>query len=262
MHASSAINWSHGAVRSTTHIKANGSSIEDEHFMKDIPMNRLALFLPVVAALAGCAGGNSYMASRHTTVEMYHIFDIRTEAPTDKVIKAAADGLAQNTSDIHQVSPLQIGKAVPVEPGRFVIEDVGAKLAGANPGMGAMLQMAAMQNGGVGLKAAKCDDAVWTSRAQRKIAGSSNLTLYSCLYKYQAGYRLNNYAVFNKTEGGLSQISRDIATSLVGTPEQWVNKTILDTVHAIESATGAKAVRLEGQPELTDLPKGALVGKN
>jgi hypothetical protein len=222
-------------------------------------MKKLAFVVPALAVLAGCAGGNSYLANRTTTVEMYHIFDIKTKAGTSEVVKAAADGLAQNTSDIHQVTPLQMDKKVPVEPGRFVIDDVGAKLAGTNTGMGAMMQMAAMQNGGVSMKAAKCDDAVWTSRAQRSVAGSSNLTLYSCLYKYQAGYRLDTYAVFNKTEGGLYQVSRDLAASLVGTPEQWVNKTILDTVHAIENATGAKAVRLEGQPELTDLPKGTLV---
>lgn len=225
-------------------------------------MNKFSfIVVPAFAVLAGCATGNSYLANRSTTVEMYHIFDIKTKAGTNEVVKAAADGLAQNTSDISQVTPLQMGKTVPVEPGRFVIDDVGAKLASSNTGLGAMMQMAAMQSGGVSVKAAKCDDAVWTSRAQRSIAGSSNLTLYSCLFKYQAGYRLDTYAVFNKTEGGIYQVSRDIANSLVGTPEQWVNKTILDTVAAIEKATGAKVVRLEGQPELTDLPKGTLVGK-
>jgi hypothetical protein len=226
-------------------------------------MKKLALvILPVIVALTGCASGNSYLANRNSTIEMYHIFDIKTTAGTSVLTKAAANGLAQNTNDLNQVSPLQMGKTVPVEPGRFVIEDIGAKLAGANPGLGAMMQMAAMQNGGVSIKAAKCDDAVWTSRAQRSIAGSSHLTLYSCLYKYQAGYRLNTYAVFKKTEGGLYQVSRTIANSLVGTPEQWVNKTILDTVRSIENATGSKAVRLEGQPELIELPTGTLVGRN
>lgn len=226
-------------------------------------MKKFALvILPVIVALTGCATGNSYLANRNTTVEMYHIFDIKTAASTSVVTRAAADGLAQNTNDLSQMSPLQMGKTVPVEPGRFVIDDIGAKLAGSNTGMGAMMQMAAMQSGGVSLKAARCDDAVWTSRAQRTIAGSSNLTLYSCLYKYQAGYRLNTYAVFKKTEGGMYQISRTIANSLVGTPEQWVNKTILDTVRSIEKATGATSVRLEGQPELTELPAGILFGKN
>jgi hypothetical protein len=223
-------------------------------------MKKFSLIAAVAAlALTGCATSNSYLAARSTTVEMYHIFDVKTAADTNKVIKAAADGLAQNTNQINQVTPLQMGKTVPATPGRFTIDDVGAKLSGT--GMGTLMQMAAMQNGGVTLKTANCEGAVWTSRATRSIAGSSNLTLYSCLYKYQAGYNLDTYAVFQKTEGGLAQVSRDIANSLVGTPEQWVNKTILDTVASIEKATGAKVVRLEGQPELTDLPTGAIVSQ-
>lgn len=213
-----------------------------------------------VLVLSGCAAGNSYLAHRTSTIEMYHIFDIKTSAATADVIKAASDGLAQNTSDIQQVTPLQMGKTVPAEPGRFVLDDIGARLSSSNTGLGAMMQMASAQNGGVSIKAAKCEGAVWTSRAQRTIAGSSNLTLYACLYKYRAGYNLDTYAVFNKTEGGLDQISRDVASSLVGTPEQWVNKTILDTVQSIEKMTGVKAVRIEGQPELNALPRGALLG--
>lgn len=224
-------------------------------------MKKCVLLLPVIAMLSACGTSNSYLANRDTTIEMYHIFDIKTTASTSTVSAAAANGLARNTNDLNQVSPLQMGKTVPVEPGRFTIEDVGARLAGTNSGLGAMMQMAAMQNGGsVSMKAAKCDDAVWTSRAQRTIAGSSNLTLYSCLYKYRAGYRLDTYAVFRKTEGGINQLARDMASSLVGTPEQWVNKTILDTVRSIEQATGAKVVRLEGQPELSEMPNGVLVG--
>jgi hypothetical protein len=210
-------------------------------------------------ALAGCATGNSYLANRHTTVEMYHIFDIKTGAQNDVVIKAAADGLAQNTAQISQATPLQMGKTVPATPGRFTLEDVAAKFAGT--GVGSLMQMAAMQNGGAAPKMANCEGAVWTSRAVRDVPGSSNLTLFSCLYKYQAGYQLDTYAVFEKTEGGLKQISRDIANSMVGTPEQWVNKTILDTVKSIEDATRVKATHVEGQPTLAALPTGSLVSR-
>lgn len=223
-------------------------------------MKNFAKVIALVAAaatLAGCASGNAYLANRNTTVEMYHIFDVKTSADTATVSKAAANGLAQNTNQVNQASPLQLGKTIPATPGRFTIEDMSARLAGT--GMGNMLHLASIQNGGATIKTANCQDAVWTSRAERTIAGSSNLTLYSCLYKYKAGYHLNTYAVFQKTEGGLTQISRDIASSLVGTPEQWVNKTITDTVRAIESATGAKVAHLEGQPSLDDLPSGKLV---
>lgn len=216
-------------------------------------------FISVAIAMTGCSTGNAYLANRNTTIEMYHIFDIKTKADTAKIIKAAGDGLAQNTNEINQVTPLQMGKQVPVTPGRFAIEDIGAKFAGT--GMGNMLQMASIQNGGAVMKTANCADAVWSSRAVRSITGSSNLTLYSCLFKYKDGYQLDTYAVFQKTEGGLTQISRDIASSLTGTPEQWVNKTILDTVTSIERATGSKAVHLEGQPELNEQPNGTLVQK-
>jgi len=117
--------------------------------------------------------------------------------------------------------------------------------------MGALMQMASMQNGGVSMKVANCEGAVWTARAQRTISGSSNLNLYGCLYKYKAGYQLDAYAVFQKKEGGLYQVSRNVAYAMVGTPEEWVNKTIVDMVHSIESHAHATVVHLEGQPELS-----------
>lgn len=216
-------------------------------------MKKSLVILAVSAmSLFGCASTNSYLADRTTTVEMYHIFDIRTSAGTAIVAKAAADGLSQNTNKISSNMPLQLNKAVPTEPGRFTIEDVGAKLGGT--GMGTLIQMAAMQNGGVTLKAAKCDEAVWTARAVREISGQSNLTLYGCLFKYKSGYNLNTYAVFQKKEGGVLQIPRDIAGAMVGSPEEWVNKTIVDMVRSIEVKANAKIAYLEGQPEIGNLP--------
>lgn len=212
------------------------------------------------AGFSGCAAGNSYLAHRSTTVEMYHIFDIKTRADTGVVSKAVADGLAQNTGTISQITPLQIGKSVPAEPGRFRIDNTRDKLAGT--GMGALIDIIGSRTGEKSMKRANCDDAVWHSRAERSITGSSNLVLHSCLYKYQQGYNLDVYAVFEKIEGGLGRVLQGPVESLVGSPEQWVNKTILDTVRSIELVTGSKVVRLEGQPELTEMPTGLIVGGN
>lgn len=217
---------------------------------------RIFAILPIAALLCSCGSTNSYLANRSTTVEMYHIFDIKTSASTAVVAKAAADGLSRNTNDITSNMPLQMNVAVPATPGRFTITDIGAKLG--NTSMGALMQLSAMQNGGASMKAASCDGAVWTARAQRTIANSSNLTLYGCLYRYRDGYHLDTYAVFQKTEGGLTQLSRDLAHSLVGTPEEWVNKTILDMTRQIEVDTHATVVHVEGQPELGTLPRSAL----
>ncbi len=191
---------------------------------------------------------------------MYHVFDIKTSAGTAVVAKAAADGLSRNTNDISTNLPLQLNAVVPTTPGRFTIVDIGAKLSGT--GMGALMQLSSVQNGGASMKAASCEGAVWTARAQRTIANSSNLTLYGCLYRYRGGFHLNTYAVFQKTEGGLTQVSRDIAHSLVGTPEQWVNKTILDMTRQIEVNTQSTVVHLEGQPELGSTPQSLLNRKS
>ena len=224
-------------------------------------MNKRTLtLLPVVVALCSCASTNSYLANRTSTVEMYHIFDIKTSASTAVVAKAAADGLSRNTNEVSTNLPLQMDAVVPATPGRFSIIDVGAKLGGT--GMGALMQLSSIQNGGASMKAASCEGAVWTARAQRTIANSSNLTLYGCLYRYRAGYHLNTYAVFQKTEGSLTQISRDIAHSLVGKPEEWVNKTILDMTRQIEANAQATVVHLEGQPELGNTPSSWLNQKS
>ncbi len=220
----------------------------------------ILMLVPALALLAGCGSANSYLANKTSTVEMYHIFDIRTAAGTATVAKAAAEGLAQNTNDVNSSTPLQMGVAVPATPGRFTLVDMGARFGGT--GLGAMMQMASMQNGGAGMKTANCDGAVWTARAVRTISGSSNLTLHGCLYRYQKGYHLDAYAVFQKVEGGLYQVSRDIAFKMVGTPEEWVTKTILDMVRSIEKGANAKVTHLEGQPELGDEPAIGKLGQH
>lgn len=205
----------------------------------------------VTTAFSGCNSVNQTLANRQEVVEIYHIFDFKTQADVATVSRAAANGLAQNTNSVQSSTPLQLGNTVSAEPGKFILVDMAGAMGG---GMGAMMQLAAAQNGGVGIKVAKCDGAVWTSKAVRNISGSSNLTLYSCLYRYRAGYNLDMYAVFSKSSGGLNGVLQSGADALIGTPEAWVNKTIVDTVRAIESAAGTRAVHVEGQPELGPLP--------
>jgi hypothetical protein len=223
-------------------------------------MNNIKLTTAIILAvsLSGCGGMNSYLANKSQTVEIYHIFDVKTSADTTTITRATESGLSENTNDVRSASPLQLGKTVPNEPGRFALKDLASAMGGTG---GAFMQMAQLQGGNIGMKVASCTDAVWNSKATRKIAGSSNLTLYTCIYKYKSGYNIDMYAVFTKEEGGLYQIGQTIANSLVGTPEQWVNKTIMDTVRSVEKATSAKVVHLEGQPELTDLPSVDHIGK-
>ena len=80
------------------------------------------------------------------------------------------------------------------------------------------------------------------------------LDLTACIFQYKDGYHLDLYAVFTKQEGGLFQVSRDMANAMVGTPEEWTEKTFLDTVRSIRAATGADIALLEAQPELSGTP--------
>lgn len=212
----------------------------------------LAITAVAVVQLTGCGSLNASLAQRHETVEMYHIWDVKTAAQPDVLIKAVADGLARNTNSVTQNRPLQMGVGIPETPGRFQLVDLADALK--NTGMGAFMAL----SGGAGnatMRSAKCDGAIWTSKAVRTVAGSDNLNLFTCVYRYKQGYQLNMYAVFNKQSGGLTELARGAAQAMVGTPEQWTNKTVIDTVRSVQAATGNEVQYVEGQPQLTDLPK-------
>ena len=216
-------------------------------------MNKVLFLVVVIASstLSGCGALNEKLADRHETVEIYHIFDVKTSVTPESIIRASADGLARNTNSVVQNRPLQMGWKVPAEPGRFDIVNVADAFKGT--GISNLLSLA----NGAGTttpRVAKCDGAVWTSKANRHITGFENLNLYTCLYRYKKGYQVDMYAVFQKKSGGINGLIRDAAGALTGTADQWVNKTIVDTVRSIEAATNSKVVRIEGQPELSDLP--------
>lgn len=120
--------------------------------------------MAAVALLSGCNTANQSLANRQEVGEIYHIVDFKTQADVAKVSRAAAaNDLAQNTNIVQSSAPLQIGKAVPAEPGKFTLVSL-ASILGGGGGMGAMMQIAAAQNGSSGIKVAKCDGAVWTSK--------------------------------------------------------------------------------------------------
>ncbi len=123
-----------------------------------------------------------------------------------------------------------------------------------NPLEGTRLGALAGAGGTVGFRIATCDGAIWTARAQRTTGDAANLHLTACLFPYRDGYHLDLYAIFSKKEGGLMEISRQAAWAVVGTPDQWTEKTFLDTVRTIRAKTGADISYLEGQPDVVGTP--------
>jgi len=199
----------------------------------------------VIATLAGCGTTNNYLAEKVQTIEYYRIFDIKTTANRQAVAKAASNGIGRNVNNAQEATPIPSTADLPEKAGRFKI---------VNPFEGSAFGLLAGGAGSLGMRMATCEGASWTAKAQRRVSGSNNLNLTACLFQYKGGYHLDLYAVFTKQEGGLFQISRDMANAMVGTPEEWTEKTLLDTVRSIRASTGAEITLLEAQPELSGTP--------
>lgn len=211
-------------------------------------MRKATLGLVLVGAtvaLAGCGATNSALVERHQTVEYYRIFHIATDASRYEVSQAASRGLSRNVNAAQEARPIPTFTTPPEEPGRFQLVD---------PFAGSAMSAMASAGGSIGMRVATCDGAVWTASARRTIAGSNNLQLTACLWEYAGGYHLDTYANFQKLQGGIRQISRSMASAMVGTPEEWTEKTMLDIVRAVREATGAEVTLVEGYPPLSGTP--------
>ena len=208
-------------------------------------MKHIFVIAALAVAITGCGTTNNYLAAKTKTVEYYRIFDIKTNATRQAVAKAASDGMGRNVNNAQEAMPIPSSGEIPEKAGRFKL---------VNPFEGTNMAALAGGAGGLGFRMATCDEASWTAKAQRQVAGSNNLNLTACLFQYKDGYHLNLYAVFTKQEGGLMQISRDMANAVVGTPEEWTEKTFLDIVRSIRNTTGGDIALLEAQPELSGTP--------
>jgi hypothetical protein len=194
----------------------------------------------------GCAATNSALSTQVTQVEYYRIFDIQTTAQRQAIGKAASEGLARNVNSAQQAFPIPSSAEMPDKPGRFRL---------VNPLEGTrMAALAAAGGQSLGMRIATCEGASWTAQALRNIEGSNQLRLTMCLFPYKAGYHLNMYAIFTKKEGGLMQMSRAMAAAMVGTPEEWTEKTMLDVVRNIRANVPAQVALLEAQPEIAGTP--------
>lgn len=142
-------------------------------------------------------------------------------------------------------NPIPTSSELPTKPGRFTL---------VNPFEGSKFAALAAGGGQLGFKVATCENASWTAKASRKISGQSQLILTSCLFPYVDGYHLNLYATFTNKEVGIMELSRQAASAMVGTPEEWTEKTFFDIVRQIKKDTGAQIEFVEGYPKPEGMP--------
>lgn len=208
-------------------------------------MKKLVVLPLLAITLAGCGTLNNALTEKTKTVEYYRIFDIKTEAGRYEIAESASNGLGRNVNDMQEASPIPTSSGLPKKAGRFAL---------TNPFEGSKFAAFASAGGQLSFKVATCEGASWTAKAKRYISGQSKLDLTACLFPYKDGYHLDLYAAFTKKQGGLMELSRQAANAMVGTPEQWTEKTFLDIVRQIRKDTGAEVALLEGYPRSQGTP--------
>ena len=194
-------------------------------------MKGLVMAAVAGTVLAGCAtGGGELFAARDKTVEYVRVFDIRTEAPGPAVVRAASEGITRNVRDAMLVTPAPAAE-VQEQPGRFRLSETPGAAAGPN-----------------------CDGATWTAKARPQVRGGQDMQVVACLYPYRSGYHLDMYAAFVKKEGGWLAWPRRAADMVMGSPEKYVEKTMLDLVRTIRTSTQAQVALVEAKPDVAGSP--------
>ncbi|QYC12386.1 hypothetical protein [Brevundimonas nasdae] len=210
-------------------------------------LKALALAAVVGVGMASAAEAQN----RSRSYQAYAVIDLQTDAPKARLIDAAERALSGYASDLNTSRPIAV--QTPERPGRFKLENP----LGENSRLGALAAL-----GGVSAQSfmiATCDGAVWVANLTRSISGSQQMRATLCLFPYandqRQGYHLNLFV--NDTAesgGGLSQrFGRAVAGRLVGTPQEFTERMLKDTVFAMEGASGASAVLIEGEPEIPGL---------
>jgi hypothetical protein len=196
--------------------------------------------------MSGCAATNQVLAKRTISAEHYRIFEIKTDATRAAVAEAASAGLRRNVNAANESSSIPTSAELPDKPGRFKL---------TNPFEGTRIAaMAAASGQALAFKLASCEGSSWMAKANRTIRGQSDLQLTVCVWPFKGGYHVDMYGTFTKEEGGLMQVSREMASAMVGTPEEWAEKTFLDVIRSIKQTTGAQVRLIEGQPDLKGTP--------
>ena len=202
-----------------------------------------------ISALLMAAGFASTLpahAQDQNTTEMYYIFDLKTDLPSDEISEAIRKGLKKNAPKIQASSPL-VMEPTPAVPKRFEIVDMADQFEGSS--MAGLIAMAQMNGGGAGLKTASCDGAVWIGRFTRDNA-TQNLNITTCLFPYQGGYSLNVYGQDTHKKSGMAhrRVVEGAVGEIFGKPKNWTKKTFTRMRRKVHEKTGVLMVLKEGQP--------------
>ncbi|HBF52278.1 MAG TPA: hypothetical protein DDX04_20205, partial [Massilia sp.] len=99
-----------------------------------------------------------------------------------------------------------------------------------------------------------CEGASWTAKATPDVRGSQDMSIVACLFPYKGGYHLDMYAAFTRKEGGWLAWPRRAYGYVLGTPDKYAEKTMLDIVRTIRETTNGQVALVEAKPEVAGTP--------
>lgn len=207
-----------------------------------------AAALAAVVSVGFAAEANAQ--NRNASYQAYAIIDLETDAHKNALIEAGERILAGYSTDLNTVRPIAV--RTPEQPERFKLENplANSPLAGLATMGGANAQSFLI---------ASCEGSVWTANLSRSISGSQHLRATLCLFPYsnenRTGYHLNLFVNDTQEKGGgmTQRFGRMLTNRVIGTPQEFTERMLRETVMAMEAASGASAILIEGEPEIPGL---------
>lgn len=211
--------------------------------------NSAMKYLFPAAIAAALIPSVAHAESEQRVTEIFHIFRLETDANRADMTKALLDGMNLNISKSDVITPIVMGP-LPEEPARMKLVSLASDPRFA--GLTAMMGPTASAQ----FKKVTCEGAVVIGNAVRKVRGSQHLSIQYCLFPYRDGYELDIYAIdAHQKGGGLSEkLGRALGTAIVGTPDEWTKKTIVDAIRSLRQRLNVTVTYIEGQPAFTDTP--------
>lgn len=192
-------------------------------------------------SLSGCSGTGLFTKTNRQQAS-YAIYDVKaSERDYADISNAIVTAMQANTSKVsinQGVAPYPL----PKQAGHFKLVDMGGSSLGAMAALGGntLPQIPTCPGAVLTVNGTDTQFADYGQRSQ----------IWTCLFAYQGGYRLDVYANYSQDSGlsSIGALGEMLAEPLVGTSQKFIPKTIREIVAGIKQA-GGKVVFVDGFPK-------------